>query len=258
LKRGFVKAHHSAIRYLFALFVAFLTLGPASAMAQSFDDGLAAYGRGDYAEALRQWRPLAEGGRAGAQYNLGVMYGSGEGTPQDYAEAARWYRSAAEQGYADAQFNLGIMYRDGQGIMQNDTEAFTWFQAAAEQGGAHHQYYLASVYGIGALGAPRDYVESARWLRPAAEQGYADAQFGLALLFYEGGFGLQQDYEEAYYWFALAKFSYFMDTMIDETAGVKSEDAMRYMDLIAANFSPDEIAEIEGRVDASQRVQPQQ
>jgi len=253
-----LKPRHSAIRFLFALSGALLALGHSPARAQHYDDGLAAYEMGDYAEALSQWRPLAEGGRADAQYSLGVMYGSGEGVLQDHAEAVRWYRSAAEQGYADAQFNLGVMYRDGQGITQGDTEALHWFRSAAEQGGAHHQYYLASVYGVGALGAPRDYAESARWLWPAADQGYGDAQFGLALLFYEGGFGLQQDYEEAYYWFALAEFSYFMDTMTDETAGVKSEDAQRYIDLIATNFSPEEIAEIERRVDAWQRVEPRQ
>jgi len=39
-----------------------------------YDDGLAAYNRGDYAAALQEWRPLAEQGDAKAQYNLGVMY----------------------------------------------------------------------------------------------------------------------------------------------------------------------------------------
>ena len=35
---------------------------------------------------------------ADAQFNLGVMYDTGEGVPQDDAEAVRWFRLAAEQG----------------------------------------------------------------------------------------------------------------------------------------------------------------
>jgi TPR repeat protein len=34
----------------------------------------------------------------------------------DCEEAVSWYRKAAEQGYAEAQFNLGIMYATGEGI----------------------------------------------------------------------------------------------------------------------------------------------
>ena len=64
-----------------------------------FQEGYAAYERGDYATALREFRALAEQGDAGAQNNLGFMYSEGKGVPQDYAEAARWYRMAAEQSH---------------------------------------------------------------------------------------------------------------------------------------------------------------
>ncbi len=37
-----------------------------------WDEGVAAYDRGDYAAALREWRPFAEQGNASAQFNLGV------------------------------------------------------------------------------------------------------------------------------------------------------------------------------------------
>ena len=71
--------------------------------------GGAAYDRGDYATALKEFRPLAEQGNADAQFNLGFMYENGLGVPQDYAEAVKWYRNAAEQGYAQGQANLGLM-----------------------------------------------------------------------------------------------------------------------------------------------------
>ncbi len=56
-----------------------------------WEEGVAAYDRGDYATALREFRPLADQGYASAQFNLGVMYGKGQGMPQDHAEAVRWY-----------------------------------------------------------------------------------------------------------------------------------------------------------------------
>jgi TPR repeat protein len=71
---------------------------------------VAAAGRGDYAAALRLWRPLADQGDAAAQYNLGLMYVDGHGVAQDDAAAVSWFRKAADQGYADAQYNLGLMY----------------------------------------------------------------------------------------------------------------------------------------------------
>ena len=40
-------------------------------MAMPFKDGMDAYQRGDYATAMRLWRPLADQGNAAAQLYLG-------------------------------------------------------------------------------------------------------------------------------------------------------------------------------------------
>ena len=72
----------------------------ATANAAPIDDAVAAYDRGDYAQALKILRPLATQGNAGAQYNIGFMYASGQGVTQDYKEAVKWYRLAAAQGDA--------------------------------------------------------------------------------------------------------------------------------------------------------------
>ena len=98
------------------------------------EKGLAAAQAGDYATALRQWKPLAEQGEAVAQYNLGVMYDNGYGVPQDYKEAVKWYRLAAEQGEAVAQYNLGLMYANGRGVPQDAPTAYMWFNIAAASG----------------------------------------------------------------------------------------------------------------------------
>src|ERR1700693_5953834 len=67
--------------------------------AGTFEDAVDAHARGDYAKALRLIRPLANDGDASAQFNLGLMYTTGQGVQQDNAAAALWFRKAAEQGY---------------------------------------------------------------------------------------------------------------------------------------------------------------
>ena len=141
--------------------------GSASADLQK---GYAAYKSGDYATALREWKPLAEQGNAAAQYNLGVMYDKGQGVPQDYKTALKWYRLAAEQGDVYAQTNLGSMYHKGKGVPQDYKIALKWYRLADEQGDADAQYNLGLMYHKG-QGVPQDYKTALKWYRLAAEQG---------------------------------------------------------------------------------------
>lgn len=151
--------------------LAFLVLGLAitgPALADPFEDAKAAYKKGDYAAALRLWRPLADAGDANAQFWVGAAYDLGRGVTTDYAAAAVWYRKAADQGQVNAQFNLAHMYEQGQGL-------------------------------------PADYAQpaAASWYRRAADQGYSAAQGNLGILFATGR-GVHRDYVQAYKWFALA------------------------------------------------------
>ena len=126
------KAKFAGLALIAALCGGF-TLGLTAPAWAGFDEGTAAYDRGDYATALREWRPLAKQGVADAQYNLGVMYGEGLGVPQDYAKAVRWWRKAAEQGHATAQYNLGVAYHNGEGVPQNYAQAHMWYNLAASR-----------------------------------------------------------------------------------------------------------------------------
>ena len=142
-----------------------------------FVEGLNAASKGDYATALREWRPLAEQGDADAQFNLGQMYRMGQGVAQDDAEAMKWYRKAAEQGHAKAQSNLGFMYDKGQGVAQDDAEAVKWYRKAAEQGDADAQSNLGVMYGMG-QGVAQDIVLAHMWFNLAAAQGNENAVKG--------------------------------------------------------------------------------
>ena len=123
------------MKYLIALFLGVLLLQDISSANADFDDGLAAYERGDYAAALNEFRPLAEQGDANAQAMLGGMYGSGRGVPRNYLESVKWGKLAAEQGNAEAQFNLAMFHAFGLGDLAIDAvEAYKWAVIAATNG----------------------------------------------------------------------------------------------------------------------------
>ncbi len=107
-------------------------------VAAQFQIGLIYYsgqgGSRNYLEALNWFKKAALQGHPLAQYNAGYMYEKGEGTPQDYIEAAKCYRLAAERGNQTAQYNLGYMYEKGQGVQQNEVQALMWYNLAAIQG----------------------------------------------------------------------------------------------------------------------------
>ena len=63
--------------------------------AAGFEEGLAAFERGDHRAALKEWRPLAQRGNADAQNNLGTMYYNGQGVAQDYVVAYALFNLSA-------------------------------------------------------------------------------------------------------------------------------------------------------------------
>ncbi len=85
-------------RYFVFLSVVLIFPFASPATAQDLEKGVAAYHRGDYAAALKEWRPLAEQGDAVAQLYLGRIYEKGLGVIQSHAQAAKWYHMAAKQG----------------------------------------------------------------------------------------------------------------------------------------------------------------
>jgi len=150
-----------------SLLVALAAALPARA---DLEAGIAAARAGDYAAALREWRPLAEKGHRDAQFNLGLLYENGLGVPADGAEAVRWYRRAAEQNDRQAQAYLAEMYSQGLGVERDDREALHWYRTAAERGHAASQYNVGLFYATGRGTAPSD-VQAVAWITVAEENG---------------------------------------------------------------------------------------
>ena len=215
-----------AARFLAACALALGLATPVSA--GPLDDASAAYQQGDYASALRLFRPLAEQGNARAQTLLGLMYEDGQGVPKNFAQAAKWYQRASEQDFAMAQNNLGLMYLNGEGVPKDPAQAAKWYFRAAKLGLAEAQTSLGYMYYFG-QGVPKDFAQSAKWYRRAAEQGSAPAQFSLGFKYYHGE-GVQKSVILAYVWFNLA-------------AAQGDEKAANSRDSLAAEMTREQIAE---------------
>lgn len=138
--------------------------------AQDLQRGTRAYNLGDYATALKEWRPLAERGDSRAQYNLGLMFAQGRGVKRDYAEAAKWFEKAARRGHLRAAYNLAFRYLKGEGLPRDPRAAAYWLQLAAERGLDPAQHMLGLVFAKGD-GVPRDLVRAYVWLTLSARQG---------------------------------------------------------------------------------------
>ena len=113
-----------------------ISLVTAGSPEEDFRAGLSAFNGGDFATAMRLWRPLAEGNDARSQAGVGFMYHRGLGVKTDDVEAALWLRRAAEQGQAEGQMMLGSLYFFGLGVPQSYTAAYAWCELAQDNGQA--------------------------------------------------------------------------------------------------------------------------
>ena len=69
-----------------------------SQLCSSPEPPLTAAQSGDFATALREWKPLAEQGYANAQFKLGLMYAQGTGIPVNGVYAYMWGNLGALNG----------------------------------------------------------------------------------------------------------------------------------------------------------------
>jgi cell division septation protein DedD len=144
----------------------------ASAALADVKGGVDAWKRGDFATAVREWRPLAERGDPDAQFNLGQAYKLGRGVPADIGTARSWYEKAAQQNHPLAQANLGlILFQSG------DRERATpWLKKAAEAGDARAQYVLGTALFNGDMPSlGKDWPRAYALMSRAAAQGLPQA-----------------------------------------------------------------------------------
>jgi cell division septation protein DedD len=145
--------------------------------AQSVKAGIDEWQRGNYANAVAIWSPLADSGDADAQFNLGQAYRLGRGFPTNIAESQKWFERAAAQGHVDAETTLGLL------LFQNGDQAggLKWLKLAADQ----HEPRAMLVYGTALYngdGVTQNPVLGYAFVSRAAAKGLAPAKDTLAQL----------------------------------------------------------------------------
>ena len=140
-----------------------------------YEDGVNAAFSGDFETAFREFTIAAEEGLNLAQYNLGILYFTGQGVTQDFKKAFRWTKAAAEQGHLNAQLNLGNLYLEGQGIEKDYSEGIEWFTQAAINGHPDAAYSLAKFHQDGDV-VERDLVKAHAWAAQSETNDHATGQ----------------------------------------------------------------------------------
>ena len=85
-------------------------------------------------EAAKMYQLAAAQGYPAAQYNLAVLYETGDGVEVDKAEAARLFKLAADQGHPIAQHRYGLCCEIGEVVSKDEREAAKYFLASAKRG----------------------------------------------------------------------------------------------------------------------------
>ena len=118
-------------------------------------------------------------GDSDAQYQLGLMYRSGNGVEENVYQAIHWLTRAANADNSQAQYALAMIYRENATQMQDQEKAVTWFKRAAQNSHADAQYSLGLLYANGD-NVQQDSMLAKKWFKQSAEQGNMAAKIALA------------------------------------------------------------------------------
>ena len=157
---------------------------------------------GDYVQAMKYLRQLADAGNAACMRKVALFILNGLGTPAPASEAVSLLSQAALKGDIRAQVRLADCYQRGIGVERDYNEMFSWLNMAAQDGDPEAQAKLGYCYQTG-MGAVRNTDVAVTWYATAAKAGYAPAQVALATC-YRDGAGVGRDLAKAAEYYRLA------------------------------------------------------
>jgi TPR repeat protein len=102
-----------------------------------------------------------------AQYNLALMYYSGDGADLNVSKSAELLESAANGGHAIAQQNVGRVHMQ----LLNFDKAAAWFEKSAAAGDESSYYALAEIYA-----QVEKFKEAKVWAQKAIKSGNKEAE----------------------------------------------------------------------------------
>ena len=188
----------------------------AQAMASAMDG---AGGGISSAEQIAALQDAAVAGDPMAQWQLGLMYESGEGVAQDKAKAFGYFAQIADQ-HADTAprgveadivahsfVKMGEYYKDGlpeAGIPKDEDYSIKLLMHAASYfGDADAQYRVGEMY-LDKDQLGDNPIQSARWLSLAAKKGHVPAQAKLGNILFNGEGDLKANRVEGLMWLTVA------------------------------------------------------
>lgn len=95
-----------------------------------------AYQAGDKSSAVAHLQKAADAGDAGAQYNLSVALGNGDGVAVNQQLALQYLQKSASAGYPPAQYDLALYYLSN----KQPAKAAPYLKQLADKGDAASQF----------------------------------------------------------------------------------------------------------------------
>lgn len=177
--------------------------------AADYEEGLAAYRKGDVTGSMSPLKRAADGGIAEAQALYGTLLDSAELDE----EALAYLLRAVERGNADGQYGLAKMYLTGEAKAPDERDIARLMRAAAAQEHPAATISLALAYTRkdARFGADEITPETAPLLLKAAELGDINAIETVSSAYRSGNYGLPVDAAKADQW----------DARLAEIRGVK-------------------------------------
>jgi hypothetical protein len=198
-----------------------------------------------------------------AQWQLGLMYESGEGVEQDKAKAFGYFAQIADQ-HADTAprgveadivahsfVKIGEYYKDGlpeAGVAKDEDYSIKLLMHAASYfGDPDAQYRLGEAY-LDKNELGDNPVQSARWFSLAAKKGHVGAQAKLGDILFNGDTGLKANRVEGLMWLTVASrrstgttdADWINDLLNDDMSVATPDERKQAMDMadgLAAQFA---------------------
>ncbi|XP_007519051.1 death ligand signal enhancer isoform X1 [Erinaceus europaeus] len=150
---------------------------------------------GDYTAAFSYFQKAADRGYSKAQYNVGLCYEHGRGTPRDLLKAVISYQLAASQGHILSQYRYArCLLQEPASVGDPECQrAVTVLKQAADSGLREAQAFLGVLF----TKEPHlDERKAVKYLWLAASNGDSQSMYHLGIC-YEKGLGVQRSLGEA-------------------------------------------------------------
>lgn len=139
----------------------------------------------NYQLAIEWYKKSAEQEYESAFFNLGKLYGDGEGVTQDMKKAAEYFILGAKYNSLDCIYCLACCYFAGEGVEENKEKAFSLFEKASSLDDPLAKYELYKCY-LNGWGTEKDEKKAIKVLNEAAELKHPESCYLLATCYYSG------------------------------------------------------------------------